>query len=937
MSRPVTRISLGALVAALSCNPVAAQVTEGPVAETPEDPAIVVTGSRIARNGYDAPTPLTVLGSEDIEQNSPANLADYVNDIPALVGSTTPATSNLSISAGSAGVNSLNLRSLGSERTLVLLDGQRSVGATASGAVDVNMFPQALVKGVEIVTGGASAAYGSDAVSGVVNFILDKEFTGVRGSAQGGETTYGDGQNYNLSLTAGVPFAGGRGHIILSGEYAKKKGILTVPRDWNQKGWYQITNPDYAPGNGAPERLIVSGAGLSNGTPGGLITNTALRGTFFGVGGAPGQFAFGQISDRWMIGGDWESVQINSYQALEPSEDRKGIFGRLSYEIADNVELFGQFSYNRMESLGVTSLLQNLGNVTILSDNAFIPASVKQQLDTLGITRFTMGTTNVDLPTRKVDTERETERYVLGISGNFDAFSRNVRWDAYYQHGVTRTMEMARDVTNNARLALAQDAVFDPDTGAIVCRSTITDPGNGCVPLNRMGIGVASQAAIDYVIGNPFRNQTFTQDVAAANLSFDAFDLPAGAVALALGVEHRREKISGHVEPEFQTGWAVGNFLPSFGKYHVTEAYLEALVPIAEGLDFNGAIRGTDYSTSGFVTTWKAGLTYQPIPDIRFRITRSRDIRAPNLGELFLGGSTRVNAVQDPFNNNVSTPFAGTASGNPNLDPEKADQWGVGVVVEPSFVPGLGFSIDFYDIKLKDGIGSVSAQVAIDRCFEGITEYCAAIVRGPNPYGTELQIFETPFNFATQKAQGIDIEASYRTPLDRISAGLGGDFTFRAMATRYLKDYTDNGLSTPTDNVGENSGSSPPKWLYRLSATYSNDPIGITLTGRGISAGVYSNSYIECASSCPASTVDNRTINDNHIDGAFYVDLNLTYDFSVVGEESQAFLNIGNIFNKDPAVVASGPDGSAPSIPATNQSLYDLLGRTFRIGIRFKI
>jgi iron complex outermembrane receptor protein len=946
MSKSVIRASRGALMLALCSGPAFAQAVDDATVDedaitsnSAPDQAepIVVTGSRIARNGYDAPTPLTVVGTEELNQSAPANLADFVNDIPSLVGSATPATSNLSISAGTAGVNALNLRSLGSERTLVLLDGQRSVAATASGVVDVNNFPQALVKGVEIVTGGASAAYGSDAVSGVVNFILDKEFTGLKATIQGGETTYGDGRNYNLALSGGINFSGGRGHVLLSGEYAKKEGILSVPRDWNQRGWYQITNPAYVPGNGEPERLIANRVGLSNGTLGGIITNTALRGTYFGVGGAPGQFAYGTVRDRWMIGGDWETVQINSYQALEPSEDRKGIFGRLSYEITDNIEIFAQGSYNRMASLGVTSLLQSLGDVTIFSDNAFIPSSVRQRLNDLGITQFRLGTTNVDLPTRKVDTRRATERYVFGANGDFDAFGSNVRWDAYYQRGVTRTREMARDVTNNARLALAQDAVFHPVTGAIVCRSSIAAPANGCVPLNRLGIGVADTAAIAYVIGNPFRRQKFTQDVAAFNLAFDLFDLPAGAVALAVGGEHRREKISGEVDPEFRTGWAVGNFLPSFGKYNVSEAYVEALVPIADGLDFNGAIRGTDYSTSGYVTTWKGGLTYQPIPDLRFRASRSRDIRAPNLAELFQGGTTRVNAVQDPFNGNTSTPFAGTSSGNLNLDPEKADQWGVGVVVEPRFVPGLGFSVDYYDISLKGGIGSVNAQTTIDRCFDGIAEYCAAIMRGPNPFGTNLQIFETPFNFATQKAKGMDFEISYRAALDQIVPTLGGRIMLRGMATHYIKDYTDTGLGPPVEEAGQNTGSSPPSWLYRLSATFTNDPVSFTLTGRGISSGVYSNAYVECTTNCPISTSENRTINNNRIAGAFYVDANLSYDLSVAGEESQLFFNVNNLFNKDPAVVASGPDGSSPSIPATNQALYDLLGRTFRIGLRIRI
>lgn len=905
---------------------------------------IVITGTRIARAGYEAPTPLTVIGEQEILAQAPANVADFVNDIPSLVGSATPANSNLLISAGTAGINALNLRSLGANRTLVLLDGQRSVGSTLSGVVDVNNIPQGLIKSVEIVTGGASAAYGSDAVSGVVNFILDKEFTGLKGTIDGGETTYGDGQSYRVGLTGGLSFAGGRGHVLLSGEYARKEGIHGVPRDWNDKGWYLINNPAYAPGNGAPERLVVSQAGLSNATPGGIITNTALRGTTFGVNGAVGQFAFGQTRDPWMIGGDWESVQVNGFQSLDPEEKRQSLFGRLSFEVADNLELFGQASFNSTDNLGWLGVQLNQGNVTIRSDNAFIPTSVRNQLTAQGITSFSLGTTNADLPIRKNVGERETERFVAGANGGFGLFGRDMKWDAYYQRGVTRTMEMARDITNNARLALAQDAVFAPagnaagvPAGTIVCRSTLTNPTNGCVPLNRLGIGVASQAALDYVLGNPFRNQRFQQDVVAANLSFDAFELPAGPVSIAIGAEHRREKVSGEVDPQFRSGWFVGNFLPTNGKYDVTEGYFEALVPIIEGLDFNGAIRGTDYSTSGYVTTWKAGLTYEPISDIRFRVTRSRDIRAPNLGELFTAGSTRTNVLIDPFSNNASVQFSGTTTGNLDLEPEKADQWGLGVVAQPSFLPGLGLSVDYFDIKLKGGIGSAAAQTIVDRCFEGVTQFCSAIVRGPNAFGTNLLVFESPFNFATQKARGVDVEASYRLSLDQLSDGLGGNLALRAMATRYIENYTNNGLETPTDTVGQNSAGGTPKWLYRLGATYTNDPVTINLIGRGISSGVYDNAFVECVSACPASTVDHRTINDNQIDGAFYVDFSFAYDFSVAGEESEAFLSINNLFNKDPAVVASGPAGSAYATPATNQSLYDLLGRTFRIGIRFKI
>jgi outer membrane receptor protein involved in Fe transport len=908
-----------------------ASVTEAPT-------EITVTGTRIQRDGYRAPTPLTVLNSEDIETSAPANIADYVNDIPSLVGSHTPASTNLNISAGTAGVNALNLRALGTARTLVLLDGQRSVGSTLGGLVDVNTFPQGLIKSVEIVTGGASAAYGSDAVSGVVNFILDKEYTGIKGTAEYGITKYGDAPSYRASLTAGTGFAGGRGHLLLSGEIAIKEGLHGVPRDWNDRGWYMINNPAYAVGNGQPERLVVSGAGLSQATPGGIITNTAFRGTVFGQGGAVSRFNYGTVRDPWMIGGDWESTQVNGFQSLDPEENRKSAFGRLSFEVTDGLNLFVQASYARSKNLGWLGVQLNQANVTIRADNAFIPEPLRTQLANAGVTQFTLGTTNADLPIRKNDTTRELQRYVVGANGEFDLFGSAARWDVYYQKGISKTREMARDITNNARLALAQDAVFAPagnalgvPAGTIVCRSSLTSPTNGCVPLNRLGIGIASQPALDYVLGNPFREQKFQQDVFAANLSFDAFDLPAGPVSVAIGGEHRREKVSGEVPTEFRSGWFVGNFLPSFGKYNVSEAYLELLVPVIDGLDFNGAVRGTDYSTSGYVTTWKAGLTYEPIPDIRFRATRSRDIRAPNLGELYTAGSTRINVLIDPTQNNASVQFAGTTRGNALLKPERADQWGVGVVLQPRFIPGFAFSADYYDIKIEGAIGSVAAQTIVDRCAEGVQAFCSAVVRGPNAFGNNLQVFESPFNFASQRAKGIDFESSYRVPVG------AGDLTLRAMATRYIKNYFDNGIDAPTDTVGQNAAGGAPKWLYRVQGTYANEGFTFNLTGRGISSGVYDNSFVECTSGCPASTVTNRTIDNNRIKGAFYVDATLSFDVEVAERELQFFLSANNLFDKDPPVVAPGPAGSAYATPATNQALYDLLGRTYRVGVRFKI
>lgn len=889
---------------------------------------VVVTGSRVVRNGYQAPTPLTVVGERELAAAAPSNVADFVNDIPSVVGSATPQTSNASISAGTAGVNALNLRALGAERTLVLLDGQRSVGSTITGAVDVNTFPQGLIKSVEIVTGGASAAYGSDAVSGVVNFILDKELVGIKGSVEYGQTTYGDDDQYRVNLSAGLPFMEGRGKVLLNAEMADRKGIYGVPRDWNRDGWYIINNPAYTDTNGQPQLLLTAGAGLSNATPGGIIVSTPLRGTAFGPGGVVYQQSYGMTRDPWMIGGDWQNVQVNDKQSLDADERRKGLFGRLTFDVSDLLTVFGQASYNRHASLGWTGVQFNQGNVTIRSDNAFLPASIRQQLSALNIASFSLGTTNADLPIRKTDNKRSVSRFVVGANGRFELMGDDWRWDAYYQKGDTKTFEMARDITNNARLALAQDAVFRPGTTEIVCRSSLTAPANGCVPFNRMGIGVNSPAALNYILGNPYRRQNFSQQVAAANLAGNPFSTWAGPVSIATGIEHRKEEVSGFVPPDFRSGWFVGNYLPTFGSYKVTEGYVETVVPLWKGLDFNGAARVTDYSTSGTVTTWKLGATYSPIPDIRFRVTRSRDIRAPNLNELFAAGTSRTNTLVDPSNNNQVTQFLELSTGNLDLKPETADTWGVGVVLQPSFVPGLAGSIDYFDITIDGAIGAVTAQTIVDRCFQGNTTYCDAVTRSGNLIS---RVAVSPFNFAERQSRGIDMEASYRFEVG------GGSIALRGVATYYLENYNNNGIDKPTDRAGENATNGPPTFIWRTTATWAADPWSVQLTARGLSSGTYDNAFVTCTASCPASTIANRTINANHIDGAYYFDASASYDVKVAGfQQAQVFLAVANILNRDPEIVAYGPAGTAYGNPSTNQGIYDILGRVVRAGIRFK-
>lgn len=939
---------LGAAVACISLALPNAEAQEVPTTEGPID-SVTVTGSRIARDGYDAPTPVSVLGAEEIQKAGTANVADFVNTLPSVVGSATASNSSGALSNGQAGIAAINLRSLGTNRTLVLLDGQRSVASASTGTVDINTFPQALIERVEIVTGGASAAYGSDAVGGVVNFILDRDFTGVKTDYEYGVTTYDDNPNHTFTLAAGMPFAGGRGHVLFSSEYFTQDGVHTIDRDWNDNGVFQINNPNYTATNGQPFRLVQPGIGPSQHTPGGLIVSGPLRGTYFGTidqttGRATvGQLAYGTTSttNPWMIGGDWQytSQGHEGSNSLAPDEERRTIFGRASFELTPGVEVFAQVSHNEYQGLSYYQQTPNVGNITIRADNAYLPASVVQQIaqynaaNNPDITSFVMGSTNAGIPAAGSDNEREVNRYLIGADGDFALLGRDWHWDTYLQRGVAKLDEQLVNTWNNARMALAQDAVVHPTTGQIVCRSSIADPGNGCVPINRIGIGGVTQAALDYIIpSDPYREQKLTQDVAAFNFATNnVFSTWAGPVSLAFGGEWREEKIDGFVEQQYQAGWLYGNYLVTKGDYHVTEGYIETVVPLWEGLDFNGALRFTDYSISGNVETWKAGLTYRPIADVKFRVTGSKDIRAPNLNELFAAGTARTNTVNVPPSNQA-VQFVQKQTGSLGLVPEEAASLGIGMVVTPSFVPGLAFSVDYFDIEIEDAIGTVTAQNTVDLCFEqNVQSFCDNI--SYITVGDVQQISEillVPFNFASQRTKGLDIEASYQVPLGH------GDLSLRALATHYIENVTDNGIDFPIDYAGMNQGgNATPSWSYRLSATYALDVLSFTLIGRGVSSGVYNNSFIECTSNCPTSTVEHRTINENDIGGAFYLDASATYSFTVGPAEAEAFFTIRNLFNTDPELVGNGPDGNnTPAYPQTNRILYDTMGRVFRLGVR---
>ncbi len=545
---------------------------------------VVVTGTHIARSGYDSPQPVTAISAESISAAAPSNIIDFATTLPALAGSSTPESSSGSLSNGEAGVAALNLRNLGTARTLVLVDGQRWVPSTIEGLVDANTIPQSLITGIDVTTGGASAAYGSGAVGGVVNFILDKKYEGIKTSYQYGEyQTYSD-PTRKFTLTAGTGFADGRGHAIFSGELFSENGNLTQIPTYDKSGYFALGNTAANVAAGQPQVLVGPNTGISSYTPGGLITNGPLKGTYFGVNGTINQLAYGNpVSGQWMQGGDWEYTDSGQFghTALIPTQKRQSAFGRVSFDLTDNVEVYGEASYARYWGFSYYDAPTTTG-ITVSVNNPLLPAAIKTEMLADKITSFTLGTSNAYFGGAASDNVRASERGMMGADGHFTVFNMNWKWDTHGSFAQTHDIETLPGTYNNAAFQYA----YSGCTGAIPVGTP--NPAS-CVPFDIFGTNVASPAAMHYVLGTPTRHETFELDEGAADLTTNDIAGWAGPISVAFGGEGRREAVSGDVnpiyDPTYGNYWKYGNFVATNASYNVAEGYLETLVPLFKGTE----------------------------------------------------------------------------------------------------------------------------------------------------------------------------------------------------------------------------------------------------------------------------------------------------------------------------------------------------------------
>ncbi len=923
-----------------------AQASPPPVAAAPapaqvEVGEVVVTGSRLQVSGFQAPTPVTTVGATEIQQRASGSVFEIVRDIPSFRGSSGPSVN--STGAQNASKANLDLRGLGAQRTLVMMNGRRHVPDGQTGLFDTNLIPTSLIERVEIVTGGASAAYGSDAVAGVVNFILRNRMEGLDVNLQYGVSQEGDNVEVTGSTAWGRAFADGRGHFIIGGDFTLNNGTgLMDSRDWGAKYPGVMSLPTNRPA-GLPATIISNQVFTSAYNSNGLITSGPLRGTAWNADGGIFQYQYGSIiGNTEMIGGTVDSWE-NPDQRLRPAYDRSAALARVEYEITPDINAFAQLHYGNLLTYGQSfgARIPNFNNYPVLISNPFLPASVVTAMQAAGVDRFNYSATRRDdVGSIRSRNRTESLQADFGVDGTvFGDWS----WDIGLGLGRATFNPNLSGTPRTADFYQSAYVVTGPD-GKPACGPVATNPffnaqrpderakwianlSPGCVPYNIFGANIEqNKAALAYFNSASQQKNDLRQYTVQANLAGELFDLPAGPVAIATGVEWRRDTADVNGCPDCKRGALMNQNYPTYtGAIEVKEAYLEGGVPLlrdlpfAQALDLNGAVRRTHYSTSGAVTTWKVGATWEPVDALRLRFTRSRDIRAPNINELFNPGSEGNPNVVNRVTGRSGFTKSNTV-GNNELQPETADTTTVGVVFQPTWAWASGFraSVDYYDIEIRDVIATLGVQEILDRLLvNGEQSFARFVQLDPSsPVGVS-RVDVPQLNLNAFRTNGVDIEAVYRVPLEGFD--LPGGLTLRALGT-WVDDLRTIAGTRDTDNAG----ATVPTWSWNGQATYEIGRLTANLMVRYTSSIKYSVNLVgpEDPTYNPAAS---NSVNKNVWPEAVYWNTSLRYQVvDRPNRQIQAFLNIDNLFDKDPPIVAISINGSP----------YDLVGRAFKAGVR---
>lgn len=947
--------------------------------QQPDATEVIVTGSRIARPEIAAPNPITSFSAATLEQSGQTNLTDFLAQNPALLNSSTSADqAGSTADFGGVGTNLLDLRGLGTNRTLVLVDGRRHVaGLPGTASVDINTIPSDLIDRIDIQTGGASAIYGADAVSGVVNFILKRDFEGLRARAQVGISDEGDAGSKFFSITGGKNFADGRANVALNYEFRQDERVTGFDRQRvgnSLSAFGLVRDPsDFPDDPNRPDRILLNDLRYADSSRDGAV-DVDLDGLpdFTGSGGVYDRGRLLRGSGGLTQGGS--STPTAGYQGdLQPYNRVHNVNLLTSFAVSDAVRLFAQGKYTNTRSYSVAQ--PSFDFFTFLApDNAYLI----QRFGAAAPDGALLSRDNYDLGIRGESNKRETYRGVVGADGQL---SDHARYELSYVYGRTDSTFLSTNVRLTDRYFAALDAVRDPATGQIVCRSNLTadpfvDPNNfidplgnpraaltftpgrnsGCQPLNLLGEGVASQAALNFVTANFVNNYRVQQHVVSGSISGDFgqfFELPGGPIGFAFGGEYRKE-ISRFVSDPFLAAGASddqGQTLSETGSFDVKEVFAELRVPLlrnlpfAEVLEVNAAVRLGDYSTVGRTDTYNFSAIYAPVRDIRFRGSYGQAVRAPNITELF-GPNNRVfSFIDDPCDpenlpegtqyrvancqatllaagltpgqiaafNPASDPTAtvslpGRAGGNRNLSEETARTWTAGIVIQPRFIPKLTVTADWYDIKLKNAVRTAEAQDIVDLCVDQPTLtniYCANITRSPLT-GYISNYLLNPQNVAAFRTAGLDVQANYQLPLPETV----GVFNLRVVGN-YLNKKTF--VPTPGADV-ENDRLTRfnPKFSGTLDLTWTKGPLTVN----------YGLNYF---SKTRRFTVDQITANPDLSDPKyFFYRERWSHDLQASVAVDKRFSFYGGVNN------LTGKEGDV----ASNGYPYPFLGRFLYAGVR---
>lgn len=930
-----------------------------------EDPvtldSVVVTGSRIARPEIDAAVPIAVLNAEDFERDGTVNVQDILREMPQIGVGTTRTNSNFSDTA--MGVATVDMRNLGPSRTLVLVNGRRYVpGMGGTSAVDLNNIPADFIERVEVITGGASAVYGSDAISGVVNFVLKEGFEGATAHAQYGISSRDDNERVMLSLTGGTRWGvDDRGHVMVNLTHDSEKGVLSRDRAFSRED---------------RSLALVGVPAYSSYAPQGRFDLRTVGGTSAQV------FTFDH--DNNLVYGFPQELAYNRNwdRRIAVPVERTMVSAVATFDVSDSARFFVEPTYSRVESNNMMeaysfdwSFVYRDGQPGMPITNAYIPGEIRALIDARNsdadpandINGIQFRRRQNEVYDRSHSAERETFRIATGFTGEF---GNGWKYETSYVFGRMKDSTHSEDI-DVTRYLQALDSIVDPSSGDIICRSEAAR-AEGCLPINLFGFNTVRPETTPYVMVPRYVVIENIQHVLSGSVTGTVFTLPAGDVQVAVGGEYRREKSSTDWDPITNAGDGTSfGYDDLVGSFRVHELFAEAHVPLladaplAKRLDLNLAARYADYSTIGTALSWNVGLEYAPFSSLRFRANYAEANRAPNISELYsvitggAGGATIVdpcagtsatsNRPQDDtcraipgllqqaaedggeltytsFDLNWMSVVEG---GNPDLQEETAKTLTLGAVFSPERVPGMNLSVDYFRIRIADAIGAMPGQVVVDRCIElGDPFYCDNVERYPTG---KLRGIETRLvNVANLETSGVDLGFAYSRNLGWFDNDrLGLNLLYTRLLSLEKQSY-------PNAPVEENLGQ-----LYaegRLGSGFKNRGTArLSYTAGGFTASWQTTFLGEIQDRLnwtpPAGPDQDYLDRLNHVGNHFYHDLQFGYAFERwMGLELYAGIN--NVSDKSPPLLPAGFASSVTSVESAKE--YDPFGRRYYLGVRYR-